>query len=106
MGLWGTMLGMVSKANVASAQSPRRFWWQRVLRAAIVAVVLCLCAYLTLPYWLPTGFIARQFTSGLSQKLGLPVSINRLDISWSEGVRIQGFSIGSGEKGGPSLVNI
>ncbi len=100
------MLGMVSNANVASATSPRRFWWQRVLRAAIVAVVLCLCAYLTLPYWLPTGFIARQFTSGLSQKLGLPVSINRLDISWSEGVRIQGFSIGSGEKGGPSLVNV
>lgn len=59
-----------------------------------VAVVLLSVAYASLPFWLPTGWLARRIERQLAAQLERPVSIGRLDIDWAKGVVIENLAIG------------
>lgn len=61
--------------------------------------------YATLPWWLPKRYLAGRIAEELASQLGLPVKIGRLDLSWRDGVSIDGLRIAcGGEFGGGDMV--
>ena len=61
--------------------------------------------YATLPWWLPKRYLAGRIAAELASQLGLPVKIDRLDLSWRDGVSIDGLRIAcGGEFGGGDMV--
>ncbi len=73
----------------------KRRWWQGLIRCAVIFAALAALAYVSLPLWLPKRYVADRIAQALSAKLGLPVKIARLGLSWRDGIDIQGFTIGS-----------
>lgn len=61
--------------------------------AGLAAAVLLILAYALLPWYAPVGWLARQFSHSLSETLHRPVQIDRLSLSWSEGVLLEGLTI-------------
>jgi hypothetical protein len=66
-----------------------------VVRAAVVVLLALIVAYVTLPWWAPTGYIARCLAGGLSRQAGVAVHIDSISLSWSEGVEIRGLTVAS-----------
>jgi hypothetical protein len=62
-------------------------------------------AYITLPWWAPTGLIRQHLADEMSRQLGLDVRIGKISLSWGEGLELrdleidspEGFSAGSGK---------
>ncbi|MHC4562783.1 MAG: hypothetical protein ACYS8X_08445 [Planctomycetota bacterium] len=75
----------------------RRNWRLSVARGAVVAVVFVVAAYVTLPWWLPTGWLGRRLVADMSGQLGVPVRIRNMKTSWGNGVEINGLEIDSPE---------
>ena len=69
--------------------------------------MLVAAAYATLPWWMPKTFLANRIARGLTAELGLPVSIEALDMSWGDGVSVREVRIGDApEFGGGDMVAI
>ncbi|MFP4053817.1 MAG: hypothetical protein ACLFV7_08140 [Phycisphaerae bacterium] len=83
----------------------RRHWWQHLWRGALFGALLLAAAYVTLPWWLPTGFIVSRLEEQLSEQAGVEVTIGSLSIRWHR-VKIQGLAIASpaGHEGEPVAV--
>ncbi|HET6429617.1 MAG TPA: hypothetical protein VFJ30_14465, partial [Phycisphaerae bacterium] len=79
---------------------PRRRWWQRLVRAAVLVCAVAVAAYALLPVWAPKGWLARRIARGLSEQTRCPVSIGRLGLSWSEGVRLFDIRVGDHPESG------
>lgn len=71
-----------------AAGRSRRPGWQRALRAAVAAALLLALAYATMPWWLPTQWVARRLEAQLAAQWGIPVRIGNLRLSWSRGVEV------------------
>jgi hypothetical protein len=70
-------------------------------------VLLAWAAYVALPWWAPTEWIARRIEHDLSEQLGVPVRIASLGITWERGVEVHGLTIDSpGEFGPEPLVHV
>ncbi len=79
------------------SKKPKRRWWQRLYRAASLAAVLLLAAYVTLPWWLPANLVRDWLARELSRQAGVPVTIGRMAVSWRDGVEIRDLRIASPE---------
>jgi hypothetical protein len=77
---------------------PRHTWPQRIGRAAVIGVLVVASAWVTLPWWLPTGLIRQRLEENLSAQLGASVRIGALRTRWS-GVTMYQLRIGPGAPG-------
>lgn len=77
-------------ASQPSVRQSVRKWLLRVFFSFVVVVVI---AYGTLPYWLPTGWLARQFENQLSMDLNRKVRIGAIRVGWRHGVSIENLTI-------------
>ena len=73
----------------------------RIALCAGALACLLAAAYMTLPWWAPKAFLQKRFAEALSRQLDLPVSIERLDMSWQEGIVLTGLRIGERPEFGP-----
>ncbi len=74
---------------VAPLQRPRR--WLR--RAAVVLPILAAVAYVAIPWYVPPEWLARRVAGIIREAVGRPVRIERISLSWTEGVRVDGLVI-------------
>jgi hypothetical protein len=82
-----------------------RRWWQRLYRTLVAVGMFFAAAYITLPWWLPSGLIRQHLIDQMSEQLGLGVHIGEVSLSWDQGVELhdlkidspEGFSPGSGK---------
>ena len=82
-------------------------WWQVLCRIAAVVVLALAGAYVTLPWWAPTGLLRGHLAGGLSRQLGLEATIGQLSLSWSDGVEIRDLTLASpGQSGGETVAEI
>ena len=79
---------------------PRRTWWQRLLRAAGLTALAAVGAYVTFPWWLPTGWLADRLERQLSEQTRSPVRVGRVSLSWADGVSIRELAIGGPDSPG------
>ncbi len=52
-------------------------------------------AYVTLPFWVPTGLLKGYLTRQMSEQMGVDVQIADVSLSWSEGVVLRQLRIAS-----------
>jgi len=71
----------------------RRRWWQLLCRAAVLIVLAVSGAYVTLPWWAPTGLLRDWIARDLSRQMDVPVEIAEVSLSWSGGVEIRGLRV-------------
>ncbi len=83
--------------SISAPNRRRRPWRQKLLRAAVMVLLVVGAAYVSLPWWLPVETIRRNIRDDLSRQLGLPVEVGPVSISWSGGVEIDGLKIASPE---------
>ena len=77
------------------ARRPGYRWWQVACRAALAAALLAAAAYVTLPWWAPTGWLARRIAASLARQLGCDVQIGSLRLDWTDGVEIRELTVGA-----------
>ena len=75
------------------ANRPRLRWWQHLCRGCALIVLAAAGAYATLPWWAPTGLLARRLAADLSGQLGVDVRIESVSLSWMDGVEVRGLEI-------------
>jgi len=94
---------VVSKEMPAqiSLQRSKRRWWQVVSRAVALGLLVLAGAYVTLPFWAPSGLLRRWLAGQLSQQIGVEVRIEGVSLSWSRGVELSGLTIASPRGFGP-----
>jgi len=63
---------------------------------AAVAGLVLVGAYVTFPWWVPTDYLRGAIAADLSRKMGVAVTIDRMEVSWSRGVLIRQLRIASG----------
>ena len=63
----------------------------------MVIVLVLLGAYVTLPWWVPTGLVRDYLAARMSEQMWVEVSIRDLSLDWAEGVQIRDFSVDSPE---------
>ncbi len=80
---------------------PRRRWWQKLCRLAVLLAMLGGAAYVALPWLLPSEMIARMLAEDMSRQMGVPVRIGGISFSWREGTEIRDLTIGSPPGFGP-----
>lgn len=73
----------------------RRRWWQWTLRISLAILLLLSAAYVTLPWWLSGSWVRDFLARDLSRQMGVNVTIERVQLSWSEGVQIHQLAIPS-----------
>ena len=88
-------MGKRSEQLGATPTRGRRTWRQRVLRGAIGLALVLTAAYLFLPAWLPTDWLRAKIETHLTETLGVRVNINRLNVSWGDGILLEGLTIDS-----------
>jgi len=71
----------------------RRSVCKWLLRVFLVVVVAAFVAYATLPYWLPTGWLAKRVENQLSIDLNRQVRIGAVRIGWRHGISIENVTI-------------
>lgn len=76
-------------------------WWQNLLRALASAALAAWIGYVALPWWAPTGWLARRIEQDLTEQLGVPARIASMSITWGRGVEIHGLTIDSPREFGP-----
>ena len=74
-------------------KGPKRRWWQKVLRAGLLVLLVLIGTYVTLPWWAPTGMLCRWLAWQMSQQMQVEVSIDSMKLSWAEGVELRGLRI-------------
>lgn len=74
---------------------PGRRWWQRVFRAVVVSLLAAAGAYVTLPWWAPTGLIRDWVVAEMSRQMGASVRMGSLSLSWSDGIEVRDLVIES-----------
>ena len=79
----------VEPKKAAKPKPPKRRLWQDVFRWTVIAVLLVLGAYITLPWWLPTSLLRNFLVADLSRQAGSPVSIGSISASWGDGLEIR-----------------
>ena len=93
--------------DAAKPKTRRRWrpWWQIAIRTTVFAVMFLIAAYVSLPWWVPTGMLRRKIAADLADQTGVAVQIDRLSLSWREGVTLLGLQIDSpdGFDDGPML---
>lgn len=62
-----------------------------------VIMALLIIGYATLPWWIPTKYIAEKLADDIARQVALPATIESLNISWTEGITITGLHIGRKE---------
>ncbi|NLW85385.1 MAG: hypothetical protein GXY38_00765, partial [Planctomycetes bacterium] len=72
--------------------STGRRWWQKIVRAASLLALVILSAYVTLPWWLPAGFVGDRIAGDLASSMGVPVQVGSMSISWA-GVELKDIVI-------------
>ena len=72
--------------------STGRRWWQKIVRAASLLALVILSAYVTLPWWLPAGFVGDRIAGDLASSMGVPVEVGSMSISWA-GVELKDIVI-------------
>jgi len=83
-----------------------RRWWQRAIRWTAVLALLLAAAYVTLPWWAPTGWLRAKLAEEMARQMGVPVRIDDLSLRWGSGVEIRGLTIDSPEGFGPEPLAI
>jgi hypothetical protein len=83
----------MSAGQDKSRCGPKRPPWRLLLRGLLLAAAVLAAAYATLPWWLPRDMLRRQVCQALSAQLGVAVSAERLDASWSGGVELHNLRI-------------
>jgi hypothetical protein len=91
----------VKTKDIRKSRAPQRRWWQVVCRAAVVVAAALAGAYVTLPWWAPTGLVRRWLAAEIARQTGLEVRIDRLSLSWGRGVELNGLTISSTPGTGP-----
>ena len=76
---------------------PKRRWWQHLIRVAGLVALGLSGAYVTLPYWVPTGLLRSYLVGEMSRQMGVNVHIGSVSLSWSGGIEIQQLQIDSPE---------
>ncbi len=72
-----------------------------------LAAVLTGAAYVTLPLWLPTGYLKDQIAKQLSQQTQLEVTIGELTVSWATGLELRDLEIRSpGDNSPMAMVSV
>jgi hypothetical protein len=83
----------VEAADVTAKPARRRSARKWLVRIAVGAAAFVLAAYATLPYWLPTGRLARYFEQQLSLSLNREVRIGAIRIGWLGGISIENVTV-------------
>lgn len=85
---------------------PRRRWWQVLCRAAVLLGVVVTGAYVTIPWWAPTGYLRDRIAEQMRRQMGVDVRIAEMSLSWSRGVELHRLTIASPEgfEAGPMVV--
>ncbi|HUT61126.1 MAG TPA: hypothetical protein VNA25_25035 [Phycisphaerae bacterium] len=83
---------------------PKRRWWQVLIRVAVLAGLVLLGAYVTLPWWVPTGWLRSRIERQMSEQMGVATHIEHLSLSWSGGVEIRDLVVDSPEPFGPGAM--
>ncbi len=92
--------GRKRKTKKTALPRQRRQWWQVALRAIVVVAILFAAVYVTLPWWLPKAWLKDKIAADMQRQMGVPVTINELRVSWSDGLELRGIKIGSPEEFG------
>lgn len=71
----------------------QRRWWQRLLRLGATGSMVLVLAAVTLPWWLPGGWLATRVEQDLSAKLGTAVHVGGLSFSWASGITVKHLSV-------------
>ncbi len=71
----------------------RRRWWQYLLRLGTAGALTLAAVVVTVPWWLPRGYVARQVEKNLSAELGVPVHVGDLSIGWGQGIVLHDFTV-------------
>ena len=58
----------------------------------MVAVAL-VALYVALPWWVPEHWLARRVGAALTSRLGLPVTVGRVELSWTRGVSLRDLRV-------------
>ncbi|MCP4378072.1 MAG: hypothetical protein GY794_18105 [bacterium] len=74
-----------------------RYWRQKLCRILVATGMLLAAAYITLPWWVPSGLIRQRIIDQMSEQLGLGVHIDEVSLSWGQGVELRGLKIDSPE---------
>jgi len=74
---------------------------------AVLAGLAALGAYVTLPWWLPTSLLRDRLEGQIGRQVRLDCRIRSVKVSWSDGVRIEGFSLTNPKGFGPgSMISV
>jgi len=84
-------------ARNSPTRTPPRRWWQVLCRWAVRLLVLLSAAYATLPWWAPTGLIARRLAARMSEQMGVDVRIESVRLSWADGITVRNLTIHSAD---------
>ena len=88
-------------ASKSRPNRPKRRWWQLLLRGLVLMLLILGAAYVTLPWWAPTGFIRDRIARQLAEQMGVEVTIGELSMSWVGGVELKDLRIHSDPRFGP-----
>lgn len=85
----------------------KRRWWQVCLRTGLMLALLLAAVYVSFPWWAPCELIARKAQEMLSQRLGTPVEIGKIEISWGKGLVLENLRFRSDQEfGGDEMVHL
>lgn len=73
-----------------SKRRSARTWAVRLVAGFIAIGAI---AYGTMPWWLPTGWLAQRLVNQLSADLKRTVTIERVTVGWVEGIAFEGITI-------------
>jgi hypothetical protein len=77
------------------------------LRAGLLLALLLAAAYMSFPWWAPRQLLARKAQEMLSRRLGAPVEIGKMELSWGGGLVLEDLRLGSDQEfGGGEMVHL
>ncbi|HUU32037.1 MAG TPA: hypothetical protein VMY69_08075, partial [Phycisphaerae bacterium] len=82
--------------NESDRRAARRRRWRIGLEAAAVVAVVTVVAVMWLPMLLPENLLRREVESGLSARIGRPVTIESAAFQWGGSLEVRGLRVGGG----------
>src|SRR5205085_6246051 len=92
--------------ELRTAPARRRRTRRRFAIALAVLAVLIGAAYLLIPWWMPTSWLAGRIAQELSAALGAPVEVGGVTLDWNEGVVIRSVALPHSQTRGGTLLRI